>query len=255
MAETICARGIPAERVQIVPNWCDDEAVFPVLHEENLLRREWQLDGKFVIAYSGNLGRSHEFDTVLAAAEILRDEPRLIFLFIGAGTKLRELVTRVSERSLDARFRFLPYQDRAVLRHSLGAADMHLVSLKPELEGLIVPSKFYGIAAAGRATIAITAMEGEIARLVRRHECGIVVEPGQGAMLAEILRNLMNDRDRVEAMGQRARAMLEKHFARRRAFARWHDIIEGITTEGSPQGAPAEGVTPIAKKVQVTALS
>jgi len=255
MAETVCARGIPAERVQIVPNWCDDEAIFPVLHEENPLRRDWQLDGKFVVAYSGNLGRSHEFETVLAAAESLRDESRLVFLFIGAGKQLRELVRRVNERGLDERFRFMPYQDRAVLRHSLGVADMHLVSLKPELEGLIVPSKFYGIAAAGRATIAITAMEGEIARLVRTYDCGVVVEPGQGAMLAEMLRNLMKDRDRVEAMGQRARALLDKHFARRRAFGRWRDIIEGIITEGSPQGAPARDVTPIAKEVRVTALS
>ena len=241
--------------MQIVPNWCDDEAIFPVLHAENPLRREWQLDGKFVIAYSGNLGRSHEFETVLAAAESCATSRASSSSLSVTARSCASSSTRVNERGLDERFRFLPYQDRAALRYSLGAADMHLVSLKAELEGLIVPSKFYGIAAAGRATIAITAMDGEIARLVRFHDCGIVVEPGQGAMLAEMLRSLMTDRDRVEAMGQRARAMLEKHFARRQAFERWHDIIEGITIEGSPQGAPANAVTPIANEVRVTALS
>jgi len=254
MATALRMHGVEPDRVHVVPNWCDDERIFPVLHEENPLRRAWQLDGKFVVGYSGNLGRGHEFETVLAAAELLRDEPRLVFLFIGGGKRFDELRDAVCERGLEAQFRFLPYQDRETLRYSLGAADMHLVSLRPELEGLIVPSKFYGITAAGRPVLAITAMDGEIATLVRAHDCGIVVEPGQGALLAGLLRDIMRDGARLEAMGRRARAMLEERFTRNQAFERWRDIIKGIT-EGLPQGAPAEAITPSAEGVRVTTVS
>ena len=132
------------------------------------------------------------------------------------------------ERGLDALFRFLPYQDRLTLKYLLGAADVHLVSLKPELEGLMVPSKFYGIAAAGRPVIAVTAPDGEVADLVRRYGCGIVIEPGQGDVLAEHLLRLINSAPSLADMGSRARAMLDAHFTRRQAFARWTSLLESI---------------------------
>src|SRR4029077_10319068 len=113
-----------------------------------------------------------------------RDDPRIIFLFIGSGHNLDRLANLVKSRGLAARFRFIPYQERALLKHSLGVPDVHWLSLKPALEGLIVPSKFYGIAAAARPTIAITAADGEIANLVRTHHCGRVIEPGESEKLA-----------------------------------------------------------------------
>src|SRR5262249_14342425 len=129
---------------------------------------------------------------------------------------------------LDQAFRFVPYQDRLLLKYSLAVADVHWLSLKPELEGLIVPSKFYGIAAAGRPVIAITAKDGEIARLVRGHHCGFVVEPGDAVALADLLLRLCADAAGVAAMGRRARAMLDAHFTRRQAFDRWRALLAEI---------------------------
>ena len=127
----------------------------------------------------------------------------------------------VKQRGLERLFRFFPYQDQALLKYSLGVADVHWISLRPELEGLIVPSKFYGIAAAGRPVIAITAKNGEIAQLVEQHACGLVIEPGNAKALAEAITALSGDTERVAAMGKRARAMLDNNFTRRQAFARW----------------------------------
>ena len=110
---------------------------------------------------------------------------------------------------------------------------MHLISLRPELEGLIVPSKFYGIAAVGRPIISITASDGEIVRLVRQHECGQVVEPGNGQALAEVLISLCKDPLRITEMGNRARSMLDRHFARQHAFARWNKLINSLSSSGS----------------------
>ena len=228
MATIVRDHGISSERVRVIQNWCDDEEIRPLAHCDNPLRGEWGLGDRFIVGYSGNLGRGHEFETVLAAAERLRGDPRLCFLFIGGGNKFSELACAVRERGLDHLFRFLPYQERRTLRLSLGVPDIHLVSLRPELEGLIVPSKLYGIAAAGRPIAAITASDGEIAELVKRHDCGIVVQPGQGDVLAQALCRLRADPGRLGEMGRRARAMLDAEFTRRHAFARWRRLIEAV---------------------------
>src|SRR5262249_2364813 len=148
--------------------------ISPVSHADNPLRRSWGLADKFVVGYSGNLGRAHEFETVLSAAERLRGFP-IVFLFVGGGHQFDRLAQRARQREL-RNFQFMPYQDAEALKSSLGVADIHIVSLRAELEGLSVPSKFYGVAAAGRPTVAIGSSDGEIARLVRQHASGLVIE-------------------------------------------------------------------------------
>ena len=228
MAEVLGKRGIAPERIRVIPNWCDDEEIRPIPPLDNPLRREWGVGDRFVVGYSGNLGRGHEFATVLAAAERLRGDRSLCFLFIGGGNKFAELALSVRERRLDHLFHFLPYQERKVLKLSLGVPDVHLISLRPELEGLIVPSKLYGIAAAGRPIIAIAACDGEVARLVRKDDWGIVVEPGEGELLVDTLRRFRADPDRLTEMGHHARAMLDRYFTRRHAFERWGRLVEEV---------------------------
>ncbi len=225
MAALVRSRGVAPDIIHQIPNWSEDEEVRPVSHEDNPLRREWELDGHFVVGYSGNLGRAHEFETLLDAADGLRDQSRIVFLFIGGGSNFIQLERRVREKGLEHLFRFQGYQPHSVLRYSLGVADVHWLSLRPELEGVIVPSKFYGIAAAGRPTIAVTAEDGEIAQLVRDHDCGVVVPSGAGQQLREILLALADDPDRLRRMGMKAREMLEGNFTRRHAFAKWEALV------------------------------
>jgi colanic acid biosynthesis glycosyl transferase WcaI len=158
----------------------------------------------------------------------LKDHPRIIFVCIGGGYSFDDLAQRVETCGLHRLFRFFPYQDRNLLKYSLGVPDVHWISLKPQLEGLIVPSKFYGIAAAGRPIIAITAKDGEIAQLVEQYGCGIVIAPREAKVLADALIHFSGNAARVAEMGQRARAMLEAHFSRRQAFARWRAVLETI---------------------------
>jgi colanic acid biosynthesis glycosyl transferase WcaI len=228
MAERVRSLAASVGGVHVIPNWCDDVELRPVRQQDNPLRHEWGLEQKFVVGYSGNLGRAHELDTVLSAAALLRDHPRVVFLFIGGGRQFDQLARSAKEHGLDRTFRFIAYQPQEILKYSLNVPDVHLVSLRPQLEGLIVPSKFYGIAAVGRPIISITASDGEIARLVRKHECGLVVEPGDGPALARALTDLAADPPRVAQMGTRARAMLDRNFARARALARWRALLEGI---------------------------
>ena len=228
MGEYLVSHGIARNRIQVIHNWSDDDQISSVTNSDNSLRREWGLSNKFVVGYSGNLGRAHEFDTVLAAAEKLRDNPRIVFVFIGAGHRIDELARQVKARGLSSTFRFFPYQDRELLKYSLCVPDIHWISLNPAVEGLIVPSKFYGIAAAGRPTIAITARDGEIARLVDQYQCGIVIEPGDADALAQALTRLSTDTASIPAMGLRARAMLDARFTRRQAFDRWRNALDQL---------------------------
>lgn len=230
-ANVVIAEGVAAHissPIHVIHNWSDDDEISPVRREANPLRQAWGLTDKFVIGYSGNLGRAHEFETVLGAAERLRHDSRMIFLFIGGGHQIAQLAGLVKERGLDDAFRFVPYQKQAVLKYSLGVPDVHWISLRPELEGLIVPSKFYGIAAAGRAMIAITARDGEIARLIEHHQCGLAVAPGDVDALEKALVLLSTDNERCMAMGACARAMLEAHFTRRQAFERWDALLQSV---------------------------
>jgi glycosyltransferase involved in cell wall biosynthesis len=220
--------GAPAERIRVIPNWCNDEDIRLVANADNPLRQEWNLADKFVLGYSGNLGRAHDFETVLGAAERLRDEPRVAFLMIGGGKRFAELSAAVQTRGLGDAFRFLPYQARTLLSYSLGAADVHWVSLDPRLEGLIVPSKFYGIAAAGKPIIVIGDPNGELGRLVQRNACGFAIAPGDSEALAATLRQVLNAPQKVSEMGARARQMLDAHFTRRQGLARWRRLLDQL---------------------------
>jgi colanic acid biosynthesis glycosyl transferase WcaI len=228
MGAIVASRGVRPEYIHLIPNWTDDEEIRPIAHTANALRREWDLEHKFVLGYSGNLGRAHEYETVLGAAEIVKNNPTIIFLFVGGGHQFDRLARLTEERGL-TNFRFVPYQDRAALKYSLAVPDVHWVSLRPELEGLIVPSKVYGVAAAGRPMISIAAKDGEIAGMVERHQCGINIDPGDSSGLASALLDLSNNADACSAMGNRARAMLDSHFTRRQAVQQWRDVIKRVS--------------------------
>lgn len=228
MGRTIMSFGVPARRIHVIPNWCADDEIKPLDHAENPLRRAWGLENKFVVGYSGNLGKAHEFGTVLAAAERLHEHPRILFLMIGGGGQFHELARTIKVRRLDSLFRFVAYQERKMLSYSLAAPDIHWISLNPALEGLIVPSKFYGIAAAGKPMIVIAAKDGELAKLVLEHRCGVVISPGDGGALACALLRLSNDAAGLGEMGRRARAMLEAHFTRAQGLARWVTLLSEI---------------------------
>jgi colanic acid biosynthesis glycosyl transferase WcaI len=228
MARKVEALGAPAERIHVIPNWCNDEDIRLVANADNPLRQEWSLADKFVLGYSGNLGRAHDFETVLGAAERLRDQPRVAFLMIGGGKRFAELSAAVQTRGLAGAFRFLPYQARTLLSYSLGAADVHWVSLDPRLEGLIVPSKFYGIAAAGKPIIVIGDPNGELGRLVQRNACGFAIAPGDSEALAATLRQVLNAPQAVLDTGDRARKMLDAHFTRRHGLARWRQLLNRL---------------------------
>jgi len=234
MADEVRRQGVPDDRIRIVPNWADERAITPTPPARSQLRRQWGLSpDAFVLGYSGNLGRPHEAATIAEAATRLRDREDIRFLFIGGGAESVRLQKLVAERGL-TNCMFRPHQPREALVDSLAASDAHWLSLRPQLEGLIVPSKFYGIAAAGRPLLAVTATDGEIAAIVREHGCGLAVAPGDVAGLIEAIFLLAGDPQLRQEMGARARALAEGPFARSRSLETWSRLLAETVVTRAP---------------------
>ena len=228
MAAVVARAGAPAGRIRVIPNWADMEAIRPVAAANNPLRRDWELAGKFVVCYSGNMGRVHEFGTILDAAQLLSTrEATIAFLFIGGGAQRGTIDDEVRRRGL-ANVQFRPYQDRAGLSFSLGVGDVHLVSQRPEVEGFVFPSKLYGILAAGRPLVFIGDREGEIGVMVERERIGVALRQGDAAGLADQLVRLAGDAALREAMGARARALLCERYDKRIAFKAWLGLLREL---------------------------
>ena len=236
MRQRVLQRGAAADKVDVVPNWADTRAVRPPA-PDNPLRRDWQLNGEFVLMYSGNLGLTQNLDGVLLAARELRDEP-VVFLLVGEGAAKAGLMARARSWSLD-NLRFLPYQPRERLSESLGAADLHLIPLRRGLAGCIVPSKLYGILAAGVPYLAAADADSEVARVTREGRAGLLVEPDSPAQLVAAVRWSLGHREELRQMGRAGRRLAETQFDRSVAVARFARVLERAT--GRPAPPPGSG--------------
>ena len=158
------------------------------------MRRAWGWGDRCVVLYSGNLGLAHEFDTLLDAAEILRGERQLLFAFVGEGPRRDEVEREFARRGL-TNVEFRPHVPRESLGDSLAAGDVHLVTMRDGIAGLVVPSKIYGILVAG------------------------VAPDGVG------------DEQRREREGRRARRLFDERFSRAAALSAHQALLESLAAD------------------------
>lgn len=210
--------------VRVIHNWADHEQIVPVPSDSNPLREQWGLKDKFVVAYSGNMGRAHEFATIVGAAEALRDHAEIFFLFVGGGHHRQSLEADFRARTL-SNVVFHPYHPQDKLGASLGAGDIHLITLLPAMEGVIVPSKVYGILAAGRPALNVGDPRGEVATIVESAKAGFTVPPGDSALLAQRILELAASPALCAEFGANARAAFDERYSERIAFERWRQVL------------------------------
>lgn len=222
MRDRVIARGIDAEKIDIVPNWADTDLIQPS-SRPSPLQKQWSPHANFVVMYSGNLGLSQNLEPLLDVAEKFRDEP-VDFVLVGEGAAKEQLRQR-SERAGLVNVRFLPYQPKDRLAESLGAADLHFIPLRRGLAGAIVPSKLYGILAAGVPYVAAVDTESETARVTAETGAGLVIPPDSAPALADALKWCLANRDRLPVMGRRGRQVAEEKFSRRICVSKMHDLI------------------------------
>ena len=230
-------RAMSIDNVEVINNWTDGALITPMPASESEFRKEWVQGDRFVVCYAGNLGRAHDVDTLLSAMTALQEKGKMLpsdlsakimFVFVGGGALRAKLEREALNRNL-TNFRVRPYQPKELLGETLAVADVHLVSLNPALEGLIVPSKFYGIAAAGRPTIFIGAKDGEIAHLLAEAGCGFTVPPGDGEGLANKILELAADQQLCATLGARARLGFERQWNKSQALTKWETLLHAVS--------------------------
>jgi glycosyltransferase involved in cell wall biosynthesis len=175
--------------------------------------------------HSGNVGHAQDLDSLVRAATFLRDRDDIRIVIAGFGARHAEMVELASRLDVEDMVRFLPYQERDRLPLSLASADLHVVGLARGLAGYVVPSRLYGILAAGRPVIAAAEDESETARLVREVGCGVVIPPARPDLLARTIRAASEGEHDLEEMGRRGRAYVEREADRVVAMERYRALV------------------------------
>ena len=225
-------KGAREGRIEVIPNWVDTSEIQP--HPR---RNTWSaargLDDELVVMHSGNIGHAQDLDTLVRAATFLRDLDRLRIMVIGFGARHGEL-TRLAQRlEVTRTVQFLDYQPREHLPLSLATGDLHYVGLARGLSGFVVPSRLYGILAAGRPALVSADADSEIVRIVEEVGCGIVVPPGRPELVASVIRDVAEGRLSLVGMGDLGRAWVEREADREVAFDRYRRVVADVVASSS----------------------
>ncbi|MFH5805761.1 glycosyltransferase family 4 protein [Alienimonas sp. DA493] len=250
MRRTFERMGVPTDRIAVLPNWADADAVRPVrvgnqFRERHGLGEAGRPGAKFVVMHSGNMGRTQRLEDVLAAAARLADDPRILFLLVGGGAAeagLKEGATRLGLTNL----RFLPYQPKSELGESLSAADLHLVCTDARVIPYLMPSKLYGVLAAGAPALCVAPADSELAATVtgdlpddpRAEPCGWTCEPDDVTALTEaIAAAAALPTERLRRLGDAGRRLAEDRFSRAAVTPRFAAVLRAVTEGTSPARA------------------
>ena len=220
-------KDIEADHIVTIHNWADGEKIKVIDKKDIYFKKDWGLEDKFIILYSGNIGYLHEFDTIISAAEDIQNKgyKDIVFVFIGEGIKKEYIRKKTEEKGLD-NILFFPYQPRDRLNYSLGLANISLVTLEEGFEGMVVPSKIYGILASGRPVIGVAGGESELTEIIRKGKCGRFVKIGDYMTLSRVIIKYYKNPQKCIKEGMSGRKYFEKNFDRKIATKKYIKVIE-----------------------------
>lgn len=230
MQETLLKRfaGRQVTDNTVINNWTNEEEIVPLGKEHPRVREflaKHGLEDKFIVMYSGNLGLYYDLENLIRQTAVFRDRKDLAFVFIGEGAVKAKMQRFVAEEELTG-VHFLPYQPKEELVYSLNAADVHLVVNQKGIKGVSVPSKIYGVMAAGKPVLGVLESGSEAHRLIRESGCGLLVEPHAYAEVARSIQALYEqDREALADCGLRGRLYLEQHLRRELSLNRYRELL------------------------------
>lgn len=215
MARHLSFDGFDPKQITVIPNWPDFELARPENHRNfnnksppandapavkldhyRSYEEQVKLGPKFRVLYAGNIGRAHPIETILEAAELLNSEQTDIeFVFVGDGKRYDEIAARRSKNNLD-NIRLLPFQPARRLKDLMESGDIHLISMKEEAAGMLVPSKLYAALAARRPCIMVGPSHSEVAKIITDFKAGSVIAQSHAKQLAEEIRQYRLNRDK-----------------------------------------------------------
>ena len=209
--------------VIVIPNWSDLEAIEPSDKGSNKLLQNLGIQEKFVLMYAGNIGHPTDIQTIVLAADKVREDSEIHFIFVGSGAKLGWLEREVAKRGL-INISILGQRPREEQNEFLNACDVGLISLTEGMLGTAMPSRTYNILAAGKAIIALTEHGSELATVITEERVGWYTPPGDPAALVELIESAKHDPELAEK-GQLAREAAEQKYSPFIAVDRYREVV------------------------------
>lgn len=227
MQDLIRSKGVAAERIVSIPNIASNEKTTSIEKAQNPFLKKHGIQDKFIILYSGNMGYAHQFDTILKVSQELSEHPDILFLFVGKGSRRVEIENFVEENQPEnvLLLGFLPLED---LQYSLGGADVHFISLRKGFEGIMVPSKFYGCLASGKAILYEGSAAGEIAKELKRSDSGKAVLPDDVAALKAAILHYYQDQTACKIAGQNGQNRYQSAFSTEHFKKKYTQLIQQL---------------------------
>ena len=218
------------DKIRVIHNWVDQTRVYTVAREDNRLLKDLGLQDKKVVMYSGNLGRYQPLEVMIRAANELRARKDIVFLFAGDGGKKDKIRQLAETMNLD-NVMFIPFQSLDSLSESLSMADVSLIGIYPENEGVIMPSKLYGLLAVGKPIICVSDPKSEVVEILNHAGAGLHSSIDDPNELAQKIVLLLDDRDKAQEMGKNGRRYFLEHFERKKITRQWEEVLEAVRAE------------------------
>ena len=213
-------------RVHIIPNWGDIEEIKPTDREDNEFITDLNLEKKTIIQFSGNIGRTHDVETILSVARSLKDRDDIVFLFIGYGGKTSLITDAIHNENLQ-NIIFLPRQPREKLNHMLSCSDATIISFPPNMGGISVPSRMYNILAAGVPIIALSEADTELSLMISENQAGWVINPGDANALSRLIVEIAESdkKTKVKIYGKNGQESLKPAYTLERVKTQFENLI------------------------------
>lgn len=228
--ENLVGKGVREDKIALIPNWVDVNFIRPLPKENNAFRQAYQLEGKFVVLYSGNIALTQGLETVIDAAVHLRHIPDIVFAIVGEDKALHRLHQYCQARGAD-NVRLLPFQPREKLPEMLAAADVGLIVQKKNVIAFNMPSKTQVLLASGRPIVASVPVSGTAARAVNQSGGGLVVDPEDPAALAFAVKELYANPEKATMLGQQGRRYAVEQFSFEQALDRYETLFAEVSTD------------------------
>lgn len=196
-----------------INNWIDEKEIYPLAEDNEKIiafKNRYGLENKTVVMYSGNIGLYYDLENLIKVIGKFKDRDDVTFAFIGDGTKKRDIETYAKEHKL-SNVKFIPYQDKADLIYSLNAGDVHWVVNAKGIKGVSVPSKLYGVMAAGKAVFGVLEGGSEARLIIEECGCGVCIEPGKYDLIYEELKRVINNIDECKRIGIKGKEYVDKY--------------------------------------------